>query len=235
MNLIARLVFRPRWLARGRGLVEMILEQLLGRRKSSSGLRDQSAPHSPAALSDRGCERERNEDRCVIVDSPAGIGCFVFDGMGGEPGGDAAAQISVEAVRGFLQDSDALDVEQVIKEAIEKAHSVISLRRQDPAFASMGTTVVGVLCHGPDIVIAAVGDSRAYHVHAGGTEQLTSDHTFVQQLVDEGHIVAQDALLHPQAHILTRCLGSNIGFGIDIKRYWLSPQESGQQTEYLVL
>lgn len=235
MILIAELVFRPRWIARGRGVIGMILEQLLGRRKSSSELRSQDARRVPASLSDRGCERERNEDRCVIVESASGTGYFVFDGMGGEPGGDAAAQLSLEAVRGFLQDSELQDATKVIKGAIEKAHSTISLRRQNPAFASMGTTVVGALCQGPEVVIAAVGDSRAYHIHAGGIDQLTSDHTFVQQLVDEGHIVPQDALLHPQSHILTRCVGSHIGFGIDTKRYWLSPAKMDEQSEYLVL
>lgn len=214
----------------------MILDQLRMRgSKQASELHSGREHAIAAALSDCGCERELNEDRWGIIESVAGTGYFVFDGMGGESGGEAAAQLSLDAVAGFLRDTELRDTAQAIEGAIQRAQNVISLRRQNPAVASMGTTVVGALWQGPEVVIAAVGDSRAYRIHSGGIDQLTSDHTFVQKLVDEGHIVPQDALLHPQSHILTRCVGSSIGFGIDIKRFWLSPAKTEEQVECLVL
>jgi serine/threonine protein phosphatase PrpC len=99
----------------------------------------------------------------------------------------------------------------------------------------MGTTVVGAYVNGSRIGIASVGDSRAYKISSGVIEQLTSDHTIVQQLVDAGHLDPQDALLHPQSHVLTRCLGSEISFAIDLKMMWLWPNKLGQPGDVMVL
>lgn len=211
----------------------MILEHILGRNKTSAR---ESVHDVAAGLSDTGCEREKNEDRFAIVPSAAGTGFFVFDGMGGAEGGEAAAQLSVDAVRSVLSQTDSTDGARVVRSAIERAHQVISLRRQNEVFAAMGTTVVAAMINHPEITIATVGDSRAYLIHDGSARQLTSDHTYVQELVDQGHIAPQDALVHPQAHILTRCVGSTVGFQIDAKNLWIWPKAAeDQQTDQILL
>lgn len=211
----------------------MILEHIRRRHKTSA----RDALHDVAAgLSDTGCEREKNEDRFVIVQSAAGTGFFVFDGMGGAEGGEAAAQLSVDAVRGVLSQTESDNGGQVLRNAIERAHQIISLRRQNQVFAAMGTTVVAAMIKDAEITIATVGDSRAYLIHDGSARQLTSDHTYVQDLVDQGYIEPQDALIHPQAHILTRCVGSTVGFKIDTKKLWIWPKTAEEQeSDHLLL
>lgn len=186
--------------------------------------------------SDRGCEREANEDRFLIVQRKNLSGYFVFDGMGGQPGGEAAAQISSDVINGALNTSDGRDLISLMNDSIETAQAAILSRRGSPNTDGMGTTVVGVLIRGDEVVVGSVGDSRAYHIRGEKIVQLTNDHTLVQQLVDAGRISAQDALLHPQSHILTRCLGSESEFSIDIKRLCLNPPKNGESSsEWLLL
>lgn len=210
----------------------MILDQILGRGKARAKAPSNS---SAAGLTDVGCERDKNEDRFAVVESACGTGFFVFDGMGGEAGGEAAAQLSVDAIQAVFAQSDSEDGRQLLRSAIERAHQVISLRRQNQVFAGMGTTVVAAMISGPEITIASVGDSRAYLIHDGTIQQLTSDHTYVQELVDQGHIQPQDALVHPQAHILTRCVGATVGFQIDSKALWIWPSNPADSSSKDVL
>jgi protein phosphatase len=163
------------------------------------------------------------------------MGYFVFDGMGGEPGGEAAAQLSVDTVRAYFERASGTDVSEVLRESIQNAHDLIAQRRKNPKLSSMGTTVVAALCNSSQVVVASVGDSRAYYIAGGTARQLTADHTFVQQLVDQGYVRPEDALMHPQSHILTRCLGSAVGFGIDIYKFWLTPSSQEKQQGALLL
>lgn len=214
---------------------EMIPDQESNKEKPARKTASFDAAGVPAALTDTGCERPKNEDRFLVIKSALGMGYFVFDGMGGEPGGEAAAQLSVEAVRSYFERAAGNDPASLLREAIQSAHDVIAAKRQNPKLASMGTTVVAALCNNSQIVVASVGDSRAYHISDGTARQLTSDHTFVQQLVDQGHVRPEDALIHPQSHILTRCLGSDVGFGIDVAKFWLGQAPQKTTTEAILL
>src|SRR5262249_34276920 len=97
----------------------------------------------PAAMTDIGCEREINEDRYVVIESQAGQAWLVCDGMGGTLGGELAAQLAVDAMRRSFQATTSVEPEVALTAAIQEANRVIVLRRQNPAFNSMGTTVVG--------------------------------------------------------------------------------------------
>jgi len=168
---------------------------------------------------DVGCERESNEDCFLICTQKRHSGYFVFDGMGGQPAGEAAALISADTVRESLQCARQGDPANTILEAIETAQRVILARTVDKKLKGMGTTAVGVVISGNELALGAVGDSRAYHIKIGSVAQITSDHTLVQQLVDAGKITQSDAMVHPQSHILTRCLGSELGFAVDTKSF----------------
>jgi serine/threonine protein phosphatase PrpC len=180
----------------------------------------------PAAISDVGCERTLNEDRFASIESPSGITWLVCDGMGGQTGGDLAAQLAIDAIRRELQNQPARSPMVSIKSALEEANRRVVLRRQNQSFAQMGTTATAVQVFGAEVVIANVGDSRAYLVRDGAIQQLTVDHTYVQELVEKGEIDENEALSHPKAHILTRCLGANPGLDIDLIQYWINPSTS---------
>ncbi len=191
---------------------------------------------SSAALTDIGCEREINEDRYAVIDSPNGKAWIVCDGMGGSLGGELAAQLAIDAIKRQLQILDTRDLADVIKFAIEEANRVIVLRRQNPAFSKMGTTVVSVLLRGHELVLIHAGDSRAYLVRGEKIEQLTVDHTYVQELVEKGAISKNEALTHPQAHVLTKCLGAEPSLDLEVKKFFVwPPKDKSEEGDKIVL
>jgi PPM family protein phosphatase len=190
----------------------------------------------PAAISDTGCERELNEDRYAVVESASGVAWIVADGMGGVSGGELAAQLAIDAMRRHLESNGPRDVEVALRSAVLEANRIIVLRRQNPLFSGMGTTVVVAMFQGIEMSLAHAGDSRAYVVRDGSIHALTQDHTLVQEMVAQGELSVEEALEHPQAHVLTRCLGSEPGLRIDMSKYWIHRRVGGMaQSDRLVL
>ena len=189
----------------------------------------------PAAITDTGCERDLNEDRYAVVDSASGVGWFVCDGMGGASGGELAAQLAIDAIRRDLEMLPSRSPAAAFESAVLEANRVIVLRRQNQAFANMGTTIIGAMFKGDEVAIGHVGDSRAYLVRENAIQQLSRDHTLVQEWVDRGEILPEEALAHPQAHILTKCLGAEAMLDVDMKTYWVWPAEDGEPQDSLIL
>lgn len=189
----------------------------------------------PAAVTDIGCEREINEDRYAVVESPVGRAWIVCDGMGGALGGELAAQLAIDAMRRKLENTASGALGDVLTNAIEEANRVIVLRRQNPAFSAMGTTIVAAMIRHNEVVISHAGDSRAYVVRGEYIQALTVDHTYVQDLVERGAIKPEEALSHPQAHVLTRCLGAEPRLDIKISKYWIWDTPQGENDDRLVL
>jgi len=188
-----------------------------------------------AALSDIGHERAVNEDRCATIPTSEGLCYVVLDGMGGAEGGEFAAQLSVDSMHRSLSHGEHQEPREALRLAIEDANRTIVLRRQNLKFKEMGTTIVGVLIEASSVAVAHVGDSRAYVVRGDTMEQLTVDHTYVQQLVDRNEISKEEALPHPQSHILTQCLGSSDNIQVDITEHWIWPLKRGELTDFIVL
>jgi len=186
----------------------------------------------PAAITDPGMERELNEDRYAVIESPSGLTWLVCDGVGGVSGGELAAQLAIDAMRRDLEHQSKRLPDEALRSALMEANRIIVLRRQNQAFGQMGTTVVAAMFSGNQVSIGHAGDSRAYLVRGRAIQQLTIDHTLVQELVDRGQIRAEDALSHPEAHVLTRCVGAEPGIKVDIANYWIWPSS---QTDVLVL
>jgi protein phosphatase len=116
---------------------------MLGDNPSLSSIEEDSSDRSvPAAITDIGCEREINEDRYAVIDSSVGRAWIVCDGMGGCLGGELAAQLAIDAIRRALESQDFDSSNEALRFSIEEANRIIVLRRQNPAFSSMGTTVV---------------------------------------------------------------------------------------------
>lgn len=189
----------------------------------------------PAAITDIGCEREINEDRYAVIDSPAGRAWIVCDGMGGSLGGELAAQLAIDAVRRALESRDFDSGEEAIRFAVDEANRTIVLRRQNPAFSGMGTTIVAALIQGNEVSITHAGDSRAYLVRNGEIQQLTVDHTYVQDLVERGAINAEEALSHPQSHVLTKCLGAEPRLDLETHNFWIWDTADDEPQDRLVL
>jgi protein phosphatase len=155
--------------------------------------------------------------------------------MGGATGGELAAQLVIDAVKRDLLKQPVMSPDIALRNALLEANRVIVLRRQNPSFASMGTTAVALLFSGAEVALGNIGDSRSYLIRDGAIQQLTVDHTFVQQLVERGEIRPEEALGHPNAHILTRCLGAEPGLEVDIQKFWVWSVNPGEATDTLLL
>lgn len=189
----------------------------------------------PAAITDTGCERDLNEDRYAVIESASGVAWIVCDGMGGVTGGELAAQLAIDHIRTDLETLSARDGAVAIKSAILEANRVIVLRRQNPAFSGMGTTIVSAMFGEGTVAIAHAGDSRAYLIRDSAIQQLTVDDTYVQDLVDSGKIKPEEALSHPQAHVLTRCIGSEPSLEVSVEKYWIWKAPANEASDCLLL
>jgi len=158
-----------------------------------------------AARSDVGLVRSNNQDSGYA--GPHLL--MVADGMGGHAGGDVASSVAVAAFAPLDGEShgpdDALGR---LEEALEQARDEIVARTEtEPELAGMGTTVVAILRAGNKLAMVHLGDSRGYLLREGVLTQVTTDHTFVQHLVDIGRITPEEAEHHPQRSVVMRVLG----------------------------
>ena len=202
---------------------------------ASTGFKQVEDRNIPSALTDVGCERDLNEDRYAVIESEAGLVWLVCDGMGGVKGGELAAQLVIDGMKRYLGNSVDAKPADALKRSILEANRIIVLRRQNQAFGQMGTTIVGAIFNGREVHITHVGDSRAYVVGQDSIKQLTEDHTYVQQLVNNDKISMEDAMSHPQAHVLTKAIGSDPALELDVSSKWIWTIEDSQEQDYLVL
>ncbi|WP_377639214.1 PP2C family protein-serine/threonine phosphatase [Oryzobacter terrae] len=157
-----------------------------------------------AARSDVGMVRSNNEDSGY-----AGPRLLAMaDGMGGHAGGDVASSTVIASL--VELDDDAIsgrEVSQALLDRIHAANTELGDQiRHDSSLDGMGTTLIALLRSHDKVVLAHIGDSRAFLVREGQVTQITKDHSFVQNLVDEGRITQQEAQTHPQRSLVTRVL-----------------------------
>ncbi|MQM28956.1 PP2C family protein-serine/threonine phosphatase [Glycomyces albidus] len=159
-----------------------------------------------AAISDRGVVRQGNQDSVF-----AGAHFIaVADGMGGMAAGDLASAIVINTVARLDVPPPPESVVDELADAVADANRAI--RRavaDDPQKEGMGTTLTALWFDGEWFNLVHIGDSRAYRMREGGFEQVTVDDTYVQMLVDEGRITAEEAERHPQRSLLLRALGAS--------------------------
>jgi serine/threonine protein phosphatase PrpC len=167
-----------------------------------------------AARTDLGKVRENNED-CIAYD--ARLGCAVLaDGMGGLRAGEVASATAVAAVMEHLAGPGgapgsrpgSLPSATLLRDALGLANRrVRALAESRREYAGMGTTVVVGALHDGRFVAAHIGDSRAYRYRGGELARLTSDHSLVQQLVEQGILSPDEARHSPNRNIVTRAVG----------------------------
>jgi protein phosphatase len=169
------------------------------------------------SATDVGRVREGNED-AVRVDERLHL-FAVADGMGGHRAGEVASATALEALRAAVASG------RPISEAIEQANTAVFAKAHDDEnLRGMGTTLTAaVLTDGSSILIGHVGDSRAYRFHANELEQITEDHSLVEELVREGRLTPEQAVVHPQRSIITRALGVDEAVQVDVYPLDLEP------------
>jgi protein phosphatase len=133
----------------------------------------------------------------------------VADGMGGHAGGDVASALAVQHLSRLDRAYSSVDEarETLFTNILEAGRELTSTVEEHPELTGMGTTVSAMIRVGSQMVIAHIGDSRIYRLREGVLEQITSDHTFVQRLVDSGRITPEEAAVHPRRSVLMRVLG----------------------------
>ncbi len=192
---------------------------------------------SSVALSDTGKVREHNED---AIAAEAEVGLFVLaDGMGGYNAGEVASGIAVKTIVNLVRDALARedlatsDPETglsrpsiILRDAIHRANNIIyHTSRTQPQCEGMGTTVVACLFHDNRISIAHVGDSRLYRLRDNRFEQLTLDHSLLQELVDRGFYSQQEAQRASNKNYVTRALGVEETVQVEINEETVHPRD----------
>ncbi|MDQ3758175.1 MAG: Stp1/IreP family PP2C-type Ser/Thr phosphatase, partial [Actinomycetota bacterium] len=168
------------------------------------------------SATDVGRVRQNNEDNLLVSDPLFAVA----DGMGGHAAGEVASGIAVETL------AERFDVDHSangLADAVRAANRAVWERAQaDHKLRGMGTTITAVALveDGDEEVLAVVnvGDSRAYRLQKGELEQLTEDHSLVEELVRSGRLSSAEAQVHPQKHVLTRVLGVEPDVDVDCFR-----------------
>ena len=131
----------------------------------------------------------------------------IADGMGGHAGGDVASSVTVGRMVALDGESHGGDALALLAATLREANTELRRRTaDDPTLAGMGTTTTALMRYGNKLALAHIGDSRAYLLRGGELTRITHDHSFVQSLIDEGRITAEEAEHHPQRSVVTRVL-----------------------------
>ena len=166
-----------------------------------------------AALSHEGRVRTNNEDAfCVRSDE----GLFlVADGMGGHENGEWASAAIAEAFRTVALPADFDAASQAVAAALHRANATIHAEAESRGL-QMGSTAVALLVRDGRFAVLWVGDSRAYLRRDGQLFQLSHDHTQVQEMIDRGLLMPEDAEGHPMSHVLARAMGVREHVEVDV-------------------
>lgn len=176
-------------------------------------------------LTDAGRMREQNEDNIAMAPE-AGL-VVVADGMGGHRAGEVASRLAVEVIRRHIVDtlseagenSNGIEV-ALVRNAIRLANQAIHAHARDnPEYAGMGSTVVVTLFYGDKLCVGHVGDSRLYRFRDTILEQVTEDHSVVQELISRGLVTAEEARQSISKNLVTRALGIDPDVEADVAEH----------------
>ena len=182
-------------------------------------------------LSDVGMVRENNEDTCLyILREEENQAIFVVcDGMGGARAGNVASDIAAgvfieQLERQVRANMSSKYMESILTSAVEFAnYDTYRTAHTNRAYQGMGTTLVGGFISGNQVMLANVGDSRAYLYTEEGLQRITRDHSLVEELVLRGEITEEQAREHPRRNLITRALGTSRKVGADLYPLIMEP------------
>lgn len=179
-------------------------------------IRTQRAHAHVAALSHPGMTGKNNEDRFAVLSHALGkddptpsLFAVLSDGIGGHRSGEVAAELAVNHISEGISNSNGHDPLASLEEAIHAASNAIAHHSaSDDEHHGMGATCACAWIIGDKLYIAFVGDSRIYLLRGGKIQQLTTDHTWIQEAVEKKIVKPEDARGHPNVHVIRRYLGS---------------------------
>ncbi|MGN0528137.1 MAG: Stp1/IreP family PP2C-type Ser/Thr phosphatase [Eubacterium sp.] len=185
------------------------------------------------AKTDKGMIRESNQDAYAVGELPGEVAwAVVCDGMGGAAGGNIASALAVKVISdkinaSYNENMKDSSIKNLLDSAITAANiEVYDMADARPELKGMGTTVVCSIVRGNQAFIAHAGDSRAYIADKNGIKQITTDHSMVQALVDEGKITPEEAENHPNKNIITRAVGVDKMIDIEFNQIPLNDEET---------
>lgn len=185
------------------------------------------------AKTDKGKIRESNQDAYAVGELPGEVAwAVVCDGMGGASGGNIASALAVKVISDKINTSYNEKMrDSSIKNLLDSAITAANIEVYDMAYAQsdlmgMGTTVVCAIVRNNIAFIAHVGDSRAYVANSSGITQVTTDHSVVQDLINQGMITPQEAEHHPNKNLITRAVGVDKRILIDFEQVELNDDET---------
>lgn len=175
-----------------------------------------------SAKTDIGLVRSNNQDYYLAGEFANGVTwAVVCDGMGGAMGGNVASETAARMISdklnsGYHEGMNDNSIKHLMISAVEAANaSVYSKSKTDESLTGMGTTVVLVIINDDTMYLANVGDSRIYVISQNNINQLTTDHSVVQLMIDRGEITREEAKEHPKKNVITRALGVEDSVRID--------------------
>jgi protein phosphatase len=178
-----------------------------------------------AGLTDKGKTRSGNQDAILVTSEPLGPLpnlYIVADGVGGHNAGDIASTQAITFMYDYIGNFQAANFVQpenyldLLVTTVQGANNLIcKMAEEDEALFEMGTTLTACVVTTDKIILAHVGDSRAYAISPDKITQLTLDHTYVEEMVQSGKLTAEEALTHPKRHVVTRVLGIQSSFEVD--------------------
>ena len=159
-------------------------------------------------LTDKGLQREQNEDFVAYFDTCNGHLFALCDGIGGHNAGEYASELAVESVGDFLNIKYIKNPFDAVESAIKFANTeVFKKSNSNSAFSGMGTTITLALIRNNRIYYGHIGDSRIYHFTQNKLKQITKDHSYVQNLIDKGIISEKQAKHHSRKNEISKALG----------------------------
>ena len=176
-----------------------------------------------SAKTDKGSVREINEDYYNIITGYSGIPAvfIIADGMGGHNAGEIASMTSIEHISNAILESPELlskstDMAVTIKSLIAKANEVVYEKSLElTENHGMGTTLIMAVITGNTMYIGHVGDSRLYIVKNDKMNCITTDHSYIEELIKNGTLTREEAQKHPKRNIITRALGCSLDLEVD--------------------
>lgn len=176
------------------------------------------------SITDVGRVRSMNQDRYSNYFHPRFSLLLLADGMGGHNAGEVAASMAIDACREyFMKDKERSDYEALLTEAVEAANLAVYEKGESISeYRRMGTTICAAVIADRQLTIAHVGDSRIYLFRDGKLLQLTQDHSLVADMVRQGLLTPEQALVHPDRNTLTRAVGTNETIAVDTRTLSLS-------------
>ncbi|HRX93585.1 MAG TPA: Stp1/IreP family PP2C-type Ser/Thr phosphatase [Chitinophagaceae bacterium] len=155
---------------------------------------------------------------------------IVADGMGGHQAGEVASKMATETIsQEYFKKGNTANTEAILKKAFEIANkNIFKKASTEKSYYGMGTTCTAIAVIDKKVFFAHVGDSRAYFIRKNNIRQITTDHTYVQELVKSGEITPKEAETHPKRNILTNAMGTKPDLRIDTGKFEF-PFEKGDK------